>query len=165
MGLKANRFQGMELMNDVVYFFIGRQIDTASFRLAPAWQERCQIIPPFADLAPERVEGQLWVSEQNDILIALSSFGRCCRVTAAVAIHNCSRPPFPVDRLRWCSKPPSPLQLVWFRIVGAVLDSVMLTLESPLTGTLKGYDQLLNLVLDEAVEFLRAYLTSSLSQL
>ncbi|XLU81619.1 hypothetical protein S245_005039, partial [Arachis hypogaea] len=77
----------------------------------------------------------------SDILIALSSFGRCCRVTAAVAIHNCSRPPFPVDRLRWCSKPPSPLQLVWFRIV--------------VTGTLKGYDQLLNLVLDEAVEFLR----------
>ncbi|QHN83660.1 uncharacterized protein DS421_20g706600 [Arachis hypogaea] len=65
MGLKANCFQGMELMNDVVYFFIGCQIDTTSFHLAPAWHWRCQIIPPFADLAPERVEGQLWVPEQN----------------------------------------------------------------------------------------------------
>ncbi|QHN97722.1 putative E3 ubiquitin ligase [Arachis hypogaea] len=33
--------------------------------LAPAWHWRCQIIPPFADLVPERVAGQLWVSELN----------------------------------------------------------------------------------------------------
>ncbi|KAF3959856.1 hypothetical protein CMV_015362 [Castanea mollissima] len=38
------------------------------------------------------------------------------------------------------------------------LGEIVTTFPTIATGTLKGYDQLLNLVLDEAIEFLRALL-------